>query len=1164
MIIVIFCATFVKIFDIRRSTANSGGRDQEYSCRASTCYTLAYEDVIIRGAALIRPKVNTSYEDINSESSQNDAREAICSKMVLLFDSGRLHMTDISLDSNGDLEDQGESYIECGDGISFPTSGVRRYNGGSAGAPGSSSTSFGEGSSLIYLSQSGLLLYKCISSSLIAFNLDENGNIIGSFEFLPHVINTETLAMGMEGHSISDPYTQWKELGTVEREGSFFYRVAFVGKSLRNNQPKLLYLEFNSNEINVNELNWPAGNDMNLGLSPNTSLEGVAAFSGPLFHEKRTETGFIGNHRQVIERVFLGVVTSNGSLLMFGETISETAGLNDELSFHSEHAFTSSKRGRDLSDSATSITNEQSKRSERSNPAKTSDSHVNNPIFPLTIFERLINVSNKTELRFGGDGTGNEPELVKKKLSISSVDFVTSPSKDGCTFTVTLRSNKQNDLNRNESSKKDCKLICKTTNTDKANENFAAPAKFAIVAIRILVGSTRTEYLPREFVVMGRPIKPKQGMKRWYDIPLTDEEILLGVRSGFVTIGIGTSFDLSSNQGALIDAVEVYAQEREKMPHIFSFRVDDAGTAAECSNDQPKKSSTNILPEEEISKESLNSSMLAVTHICQLLGKNIDQSSHLNHQTLQRLIQVTALDSHGQGEVRSHVIELLKEVESDAVTRQMLLDEGTLFGVAEVLRDELEKRFGMPPHTGASDSNNNAFEKHLFVEKQPGPLAVSTSQNEEALCNLNRCIKSSLSIVKSRPENYKQIMENLRSSGLITFSVANDAKVVLDCFEFTAQNFSDTAANMIELAILEMVTEETSLQKDPKFVGMGPILSDMLNSRNSVLVQHCCFTIAKVLGDTAIKSNMRMDTENNGVNIPPPIAYQCDGCEIFPITGTRYTLEEGHDIDLCKTCYESGCNFAKSKNYESGIALQVNGKRLHLDDKEMTCDQVHQMRPMPIASMIVEQVRRAAESAQNSSVIEDADDDTAALQHALKMSLETQGESRFPATDFAESIPPILYVVRSRLFDGLLKVVCQSLSFGANDSGVYHLPSIIDLLLTLVFKSEPGKDQVDLGKKLCETICKQMVMLIDLCIKNALSKESLKKVRSSLFLCLRALVSLLKKKDLSFTDIVENSEAEESNEPDTESSMLLGEKNKDKTDPRFVCDVHRVPAVRRR
>ena len=56
------------------------------------------------------------------------------------------------------------------------------------------------------------------------------------------------------------------------------------------------------------------------------------------------------------------------------------------------------------------------------------------------------------------------------------------------------------------------------------------------------------------------------NMKRWYDVPLTDEEIMVGVRCGFVSIRIGPSLNpLSKNP--LVDTIEVYAQKRNKDHH---------------------------------------------------------------------------------------------------------------------------------------------------------------------------------------------------------------------------------------------------------------------------------------------------------------------------------------------------------------------------------------------------------------------------------------------------------------------------------------------------------------------------------------------------------------------------------------------------------------------
>ena len=84
-------------------------------------------------------------------------------------------------------------------------------------------------------------------------------------------------------------------------------------------------------------------------------------------------------------------------------------------------------------------------------------------------------------------------------------------------------------------------------------------AKYVIVAVHVLVGSAASESVPRQFTLMGRLIKLVQGAKRWYDLPLTDEEIYFAVRSGFVRINISSCYDIANTP--CVDAVEAYALE---------------------------------------------------------------------------------------------------------------------------------------------------------------------------------------------------------------------------------------------------------------------------------------------------------------------------------------------------------------------------------------------------------------------------------------------------------------------------------------------------------------------------------------------------------------------------------------------------------------------------
>ena len=160
----------------------------------------------------------------------------------------------------------------------------------------------------------------------------------------------------------------------------------------------------------------------------------------------------------------------------------------------------------------------------------------------IGFFEKLINISQLVV--YGGDFVSKDPMTVKKKLSLNNVDHVICPARDGCTLTASIS----------------CKSL-----TEKKSQ-------VAIVAVRVLVGSM-PDLIPREIIVMGsgRSIKLKKNLKRWYDCPLTDEEILLATRNGFVTIWISPCHDLSS--APIIDSVEIYARLKTE-PELSFLRSD--------------------------------------------------------------------------------------------------------------------------------------------------------------------------------------------------------------------------------------------------------------------------------------------------------------------------------------------------------------------------------------------------------------------------------------------------------------------------------------------------------------------------------------------------------------------------------------------------------------
>ena len=1165
--VVAICGTFVKVFDMRRSTSTGAASENEFTCRSSTCYTLAYEDVLIRSGTLI----GNVDKDTSGESNNWEASSTV--RMALMFDSGRLHFSDMAVDSNGDLEDQGESYIECGDGAPFPTAGIRRYGSATPGSPGSTSTSFGEGSSVVYLKQSGLLLYKCISSCLVALILDDQGKVAGSFELLPHVLTSEKLGTGVDGYSISAPYSNWTELGTVTKNRSCFYRAACVGKSTRTNQPKLLLVEFNEYSVNVKELSWVGGSSMGLGLSLNTCFEGLAAFSGPFLTGENSGRGSVERDGSFCERAFLAALTSNGSMLIFGEDF-------DESTVYGDADFAGNIARSDFVNSGALA---------RSTNDDMVPKNELKPSFPLTIFEKLINVSQMEELTFGGDGVGNEPESVKRKLSISNGEFIISPGVSGCTLTVSLN-NPQVDGEEKHGSTDGPNVtdsISRTSRKVKSSSRSETNG-LVIVAVRILLGSTTTDYLPKSVTVMGRPVKLAQGVKRWYDLPLTDEEVMLGVRSGFVSIGIGPSFD--SSNSPLVDAVEVYTLRRDDMPFLSptfnsTKKVDAIEDPSECQQDVTTEF---VVTDEERFRKSLDLSMLSVMHMSQVLGEGVEPSQ-ANRKTMGRLIQVTALDSGGRGEVRKHVMELLGEVESDPRERQLLIDEGTLFGVMEAIKD-IQQVLEKASETKNCPTDHEHLEK-LDVERPLLSPAVLT----DVLSTLKRCLESSLDIVMERPENYRNSVQKMVAEGVSNASIAVESKRVLDLSEMQSADFSLSAANLTKLAVLEKLIESgqsSSSSCEVKYADFNLIL-DLLRSSNKDVVEHVCSAIIDAVGNAG-KIN---ETQGQSLQKPsdsiappiasPPIAYQCDSCQTFPITGLRYTLEGGHDIDLCQRCYDAGIDFARAHRQRTGTALSIRGKTLRLGNVEdMTCEQLWQMRRVPIARTIVEQVEQAKRAAKASSqsssndvsqfdsAAMDDDDEAAALQLALQMSLEDNqievADVSQNATDFQEPMDTMKHQeLVFALFTNILDMAVNSLTKDVAESSIFHLAPLLNLLLCLVLKAETAELQLECGTKMAARVCERIRLLIEIfpAEESNLTKESSNRLRCSLVTGLRVLVSLTLRKEtlLKWTEKgSEISGIEDIPEADTDATSQSDAKNKGKTDPRFVCDVHGVPAVRRR
>ena len=646
------------------------------------------------------------------------------------------------------------------------------------------------------------------------------------------------------GHyGVSGPYTHFQELGVVKRGSETFHKISCVGKSTRSNQPKSLVIEFNEKSVSVKELSWPSSSSSGLGFISSYAYVGSCTFSCPYLVDGTASEGSINDATKVHERAYMTLLSSSGSLLFWGEDCSH-------LSSGSRTHYT---------------------------PRSTSQYKAP----AIGVFEKMINVSERDALVFGGEFVQSDPILAKRKLSLNNADYAISPSTS-------------------------CTLTCRLDVSSKS-----VVSHEAIVAVRVLVGSM-PDLIPREIIIMGsgRTIKLKRNVKRWYDFPLTDEETLMVMRNGLVTIWIsckwGNFFVLyfvhvdvhhlkliasliachDTSSTPIIDSVEVYCRPRSELGYLKKAELDDKTAKDDTLPKLPTL--PNSVPEKSILVPCIQS----LTFLTQIMGHGKENSlSTGGRDTLSQIIRQTALDSSVELEksgLRYQSIEFLKKAESDVEKGTFLIDEATLCGLVTSLK-------------GLGD--------YLRTEFEHGDI-VSTKQ--EATINrviemLLHILHSAVSIAQVRGGNYRQVITRMITDKICQVSMALEGKKVLDY----CQNLKAVFGANIKLArpaklVSELMLMEIACTDGNNFAGFNTLAEYLTHSSNEI-VKACTSAISCTIGGSEV-SNESGNNSSADKELPRTesgvITYQCDSCLVFPITDRRYTLGGEMDVDLCKNCYD--------------------------------------------------------------------------------------------------------------------------------------------------------------------------------------------------------------------------------------------------------------------
>jgi len=634
---------YVRLFDVCRFEATGKSK----RAHPVIGYNLGFE-ASLRDLSIVPQKEYSSSGEHTTEASANYRGENI-SKMFLLLENGRLHSLDIKI-CNGKIESPCELHFEPSECVSISTEGIRPRSTSSIGLPGATSRTLGEGSKLVYLKQSRCLLYKCKSAAVVALMLGTDGNVTGTFEFLPHTIPLSLVGSEDEDDvfSISGPFTLWTELGIVYRKGETFFRVICAGTATRNNQPKLLCIDFNERKTKIKDITCSSITELNIG-----SFEGLGTYTSPIMQKDLiSQEGY-----NTGERVFVCALTSRGYLYIFGEDIVDMM----PTSVDPNGVIT------------------------QSNPLElVTVSKMSTPIkkFPLTIFEQLTNVSENEHLTISCHGIGIDSKELKNRLARDSSLSFECPRREGCCLTISLPRNHEN--------------------STRTKSNIESPY-LVISAIRILVGSA-LDHMPSKLVIQGRSIDITPNLKRWYNVPLNMEEIARGMRAGLVSLCIGPSFDTTN--APIIDSIEVFARDRKSLEIPKSYFASMPCDLLEpVPMSTPSKLNTEagatMTEYDGATSNTLVLGVCATTNMCELIGPTV-RISDIGKALLRQLIQIAV--PHPDKKLGESLQKLSDSLESDARARWSFHDENMLAGCSRAL-DECKTLLGKSTTDMMDESN---------------------------------------------------------------------------------------------------------------------------------------------------------------------------------------------------------------------------------------------------------------------------------------------------------------------------------------------------------------------------------------------------------------------------------------------------------------------------
>ena len=355
-----------------------------------------------------------------------------------------------------------------------------------------------------------------------------------------------------------------------------------------------------------------------------------------------------------------------------------------------------------------------------------------------------------------------------------------------------------------------------------------------IGGLRLLFGKTSPSCVPRRVYIGGRPLNLEHGVKRWYSVVLTADEIALALRNGFVTITVTQSVDPTSHP--ILDAVDVFCVTRsavqnwlpQKLLYLHSSAIVPYTSATARTG--PRLSSVKIL---------------AALH--RMLQPSSVLTGHSKFQVLHELVARTCLCSH---RTVTEVEDFVRLIEPENC--EQLLDNARLVGCVE------------------------------FLSNCPGEACSSTARYFWRENSILDCLRLASSIAKKRPMNYTPSLD-----GTSTSSIASLASIPLTQSLALTLDFKMLVCTFVELCLLEMAVAGSIGHDQSKRGSMGSFapLRTLLTQRSDAIVKMACDAISRFC--TTYSSPDFLGDNYDFFHSSRLMTFACDSCQLTPIRGKQ-------------------------------------------------------------------------------------------------------------------------------------------------------------------------------------------------------------------------------------------------------------------------------------